>query len=246
MKPWSRGSAALAALLLCCAAGWLWTRLPAEEAAPADAAAPVPAEGPKYVALTFDDGPKGRITERLLDGLAQRGVKASFFLIGTLAEEYPDLVGRMAAEGHQIGIHTYDHLGPLTGLSQAGFEAQVGRSRAVLRDILGWEDYMLRPPYGSVDDNVRRWAGSPLIFWSVDPEDWDDRDVSREVAAVVSDVSDGDVILMHDIFPESVDAALQIVDQLHQEGFYFLTVQQLFEQKGIPLEDGRCYYSAAS
>ena len=98
MKPWSRGSAALAALLLCCAAGWLWTRLPAEEAAPADAAAPVPAEGPKYVALTFDDGPKGRITERLLDGLAQRGVKASFFLIGTLAEEYPDLVGRMAAE----------------------------------------------------------------------------------------------------------------------------------------------------
>ena len=216
----------------------------AADAVPADSVAEVPAEGPKYVALTFDDGPKGAITESLLDGLAERGVKASFFLIGTLAEEYPDLVGRMAAEGHQIGVHSYDHLGPLTGLNQADFEAQVGKSRQILQNILGWQDYMLRPPYGSVDNGVRTWAQSPLILWSVDPEDWGDRDVEREVTVVLNQVQDGDIILMHDIFPESVEAALEIVDRLHERGFYFLTVQQLFDQKGITLEEGKCYHSA--
>jgi len=242
-KHGKRGSA-FGLLLLFCAAGLLvWANSRPEEAA-VDGPAEVPAEGPGYVALTFDDGPKGAITESLLDGLAERGVKASFFLIGTLAEEYPGLVGRMAAEGHQVGVHSYDHLGPLTGLNRADFDAQVGRSRGILQNILGWEEYMLRPPYGSVDDGVRAWADSPLILWSIDPEDWGDRNVSREVEEVVSQARDGDIILMHDIFPESVEAALQIVDRLHEKGFYFVTVQRLFEQKGIALEDGKCYYSA--
>lgn len=243
-KNWKRRGATCGALLLFCGMGVLLWRPWGEDAVPADSAAQVPEQTVSYVAITFDDGPKGAITESLLDGLAERGVKSSFFLIGKLAQEYPDLVGRMAAEGHQIGVHSYDHLGPLTGLSQAQFDAQVGKSREILQDILGWENYMLRPPYGSVDKGVRRWADSPLILWSIDPEDWGDRNVSREVQEVVSKAQNGDIILMHDIFPESVDAALQIVDELHERGFYFLTVQQLFAQKGIPLENGECYYSA--
>ena len=208
-------------------------------AAPVDVAQEVES-GPKLVALTFDDGPKMRSTPRLLDGLDQRGVKATFFLIGQQAEEDPELVLRMARSGHQIGIHTYDHV-ILTGLNQADFDAQVGRTRQILSNLLGYDDFLLRPPYGEVDEAVKRNAGAPIILWSIDPEDWRDRNVQREVAHIVANVHDGDLILLHDIYPESVDAALQVVDQLHQAGYVFVTVEELFAARGVPLENGQVY-----
>ncbi len=209
------------------------------QAAPADAVQPVAAQ-PKLVALTFDDGPSPRTTPRLLEGLDRRGVKATFFLIGAQAEEEPDLVLQMAQSGHQIGIHTYDHVA-LTGLSQVDFDAQVGRARQVLTDLLGQADFPLRPPYGAVDDGVKRRANAPLILWSVDPEDWSDRNTQRVAAHIVSNVQDGDILLLHDIYPESVDAALQVIDQLHQAGYAFVTVEELFAARGVPLEPGHVY-----
>ena len=209
-------------------------------AAPADAVGAVNDAPPKLVALTFDDGPKPRTTLRLLDGLDQRGVKATFFLIGKQVEEEPELVLRMAAGGHQLGIHTYDHV-ILTGLNQADFNAQVGRTRQVLSDLLGDDDFLLRPPYGEVDEGVRKNAGAPIILWSVDPEDWRDRNAQREVAHIAASVRDGDLILFHDIYPESVDAALQVIDQLHQAGYAFVTVEELFAARGVSLVDGQVY-----
>lgn len=201
--------------------------------------------GPKYVALTFDDGPKGQITETLLDGLKERGVHASFFLVGSLAQQYPDLVRRMDREGHQIGLHTYDHLAGLTGITRAQFEEQIGQSRAVIQAILGTSrEMMLRPPYGQVDDHLRQWAGCPMVLWSVDPEDWYYQDAAKEIESVCTDARDGAIILLHDTFPETVEAALQIVDRLHREGYYFVTVEELLAMNGIEPEAGICYYSA--
>lgn len=224
-------------LALCPLMLLLRSHLPA--ATPADAVQPI-ADGPKLVALTFDDGPKTRTTPKLLDGLDRRGVKATFFLIGKQVEEAPELVTRMAQSGHQLGIHTYDHMA-LTDLNQADFDAQVERTRQVLVNLLGSDDFLLRPPYGTVDDSVKRYAGSPIILWSVDPEDWHERSVQREVAHIVSEVKDGDIILMHDIFPESVDAALQVIDQLHQAGYAFVTVEELFAARGVELQPGKVY-----
>lgn len=201
------------------------------------------AQTPKLVALTFDDGPKAATTARLLDGLEQRGVKATFFLIGAQIEENADLVCRMARSGHQIGIHTYDHVS-LVDLSRSDFDAQVQRTRHILEEVIGPGEYLLRPPYGLVDDAVKRYADSPIILWSVDPEDWHERNVQREVAHIVSEVQDGDIILMHDIFPESVDAALQVVDQLHHAGYAFVTVEELFAARGVELCPGRSYRHA--
>ena len=218
----------------------LWrSYLPA--ARPADATLDM-TQTPKLVALTFDDGPKPRTTPRLLEGLDQRGVKATFFLIGAQVEESPDLVVQMAQGGHQLGIHTYDHVS-LTELSRTDFDAQVDRTRRVLADLLGYDSFLLRPPYGLVDPSVKTYAGAPIILWSVDPEDWHQRDVQREVAHIVSKVRDGDIILMHDIFPESVDAALQVIDQLHQAGYAFVTVEELFTARGVTLEPGEVYRS---
>lgn len=194
------------------------------------------------VALTFDDGPRNTTTGPLLEGLALREVCATFFLVGSRIQGSEDLIREMAAAGHQVGVHTYDHV-LVTDLSRRDFDLQVGKTRALLADILGPGDYWLRPPYGIVDDGVQHWTDSPLILWSVDPEDWKDRDTARIVAAVTEHVSDGDIILMHDIYDSSVEAALTIVDILLDRGYCFVTVEQLMALRGITPENGALYMS---
>ena len=209
---------------------------------PADAQAEVE-ELPPLIALTFDDGPRRATTAALLDGLSQRGVQATFFLIGEQIVGNEDLVRRMDAEGHQIGIHTYDHV-QLTGLNRADFDAQVDKTRQLLKNVLGHNDFLLRPPYGLLDEGVRAMAECPIILWSIDPEDWGDKNTERIVAHIVSEAKDGSVILLHDIYPTSVDAALRVVDALHEQGYLFVTVDQLFTARGVELQAGEVYRSA--
>lgn len=206
----------------------------------ADAPAQVTLDGPPLVALTFDDGPRSSTTGPLLDGLALREVPATFFLVGNRIPGNEDLVRRMAAEGHQIGIHTYDHV-ELKGLSRRDFDLQVGKTRALITGLAGEGNYWLRPPYGLLDKTAVGWCGGPVILWSVDPEDWKDSDVDRVVAAVVEHVSDGDIILLHDLFPSSAQAALRIVDTLLDRGYCFVTVEQLMAERGVTPEAGVRY-----
>ncbi len=213
----------------------------ASPAAPADAPAEVTIEDePPLVALTFDDGPRNSTTGRLLEGLALREVPATFFLVGERLAGSEELIREMAAQGHQIGIHTYDHV-KVAGLKREEFEEQLRRTRAQLTEILGEGDYWLRPPYGITDAAVERWADSPLILWAVDPEDWKDRDTERIVREVLGNVKDGDIILMHDIYDSSVDAALRVVDALEERGFCFVTVRQLMELRDVQPERGEKY-----
>lgn len=233
---WPLAVALLATLLL------FWPRREPPKVAQADVVQPIQ-DTPKLVALTFDDGPKSSTTPRLLEGLAQRGVKATFFLIGSQIEGNEALVRQMDAEGHQIGVHTFDHV-TLQGLNRRDFDAQVARTRQILEELLGHGNFLLRPPYGQVDQGVKSWAGSSVILWSVDPEDWHDRDVTRETRHILDHVQNGDIILMHDIFPESVDAALAVVDALHAQGYAFVTVDELFAARGVDMEPGCVYHHA--
>lgn len=206
---------------------------------------PASADGtPPLLALTFDDGPRRSTTSALLDGLAQRGVKATFFLIGRQIPGNEDLIRRMDSEGHQIGIHTYDHV-ELTGLNRADFDAQVGTTRTLLTQLLGHNGFLLRPPYGSVDAGVRAMAGAPIVLWSVDPEDWREQDPQLIAEHLVSHAKDGDILLLHDIFPGSVEAALAAVDALMAKGYYFVTVEELFSLRHVSLENGCVYRCAA-
>ena len=193
-----------------------------------------------YLALTFDDGPWPDFTEPLLDGLAERGVKATFFLIGAQVGQFPETVKREAAEGHQVGLHTWDHLA-LAGQSRETIERQISSCLGCLRDLLGPESFMLRPPYGFTDKTLQDCAGMPIIHWSVDTEDWKDRNAARIVSEAVASVKDGDILLMHDSFDTSVTAALQIVDALLAEGYRFVTVEDLFALRGITPENGVVY-----
>ena len=206
----------------------------------AGAPAEVTLDSPPLVALTFDDGPRSSTTGPLLDGLALREVPATFFLVGNRIPGNEDLVRRMAAEGHQIGIHTYDHV-ELKGLSRQDFDLQVGKTRALITQLVGEGNYWLRPPYGLMDRQAGQWCGGPVILWSVDPEDWKDNDIDRIVAAVVEHVSDGDIILLHDLFPSSAQAALRVVDPLLARGCCFVTVEQLMAERGVTPEVGARY-----
>ena len=212
--------------------------LPApERALPADVPAEVTLDSPPLVALTFDDGPRSSTTGPLLDGLELREVPATFFLVGNRIPGNEELVRRMAAEGHQIGIHTYDHV-ELKGLSRSDFDLQVGKTRALITGLAGEGSYWLRPPYGLLDRTAEGWCGGPVVLWSVDPEDWKDGDTDRIVAAVVEHVSDGDIILLHDLFPTSIPAALRIVDTLLARGYCFVTVEQLMAERGVAPKAG--------
>ncbi len=201
----------------------------------------VSADGmPPCVAITFDDGPRRTTTAALLDGLAQRGVHATFFLIGLHVDGNEELILRMEAEGHQVGIHSQNHR-ILTGLNSEDVYREVGALQERLTALTGQTDFMVRPPYGEVDDTLRSRIEAPIILWSVDPRDWEDEDVARQTAAIVEAAQDGDIILLHDIYPSSVDTALQAVDGLMARGFRLVTVEELFHLRGIDPQNGKVY-----
>lgn len=218
------------------AACFLFVMAPVAEEQTAPAAGEEEMEMP-MVALTFDDGPRRSTTTQLLDGLAQRKVPATFFVVGSRVKGNEVLLQRMAREGHQIGVHTYSHT-QLTGLSSAQVACEIQKGRQALTQALGPGDYWLRPPFGLVNSCVKACADSPIILWSVDPEDWKDKNTARIVDHVVSNAKDGDIILLHDMYPSSVQAALEIVDRLGERGFCFVTVEQLMACQEIAPEAG--------
>lgn len=215
-----------------------WWQTESETGREVIGAAKIPA-GP-YVALTFDDGPRNSTTSALLDGLAQRGVHATFFVIGENVEGNELLLQRMEGEGHQIGLHTYHHKS-LAELNASDFYAEVDQLRATLTALVGRESFMLRPPYGMMNAATKDRAAAPIVLWSVDPEDWSDRNTERQVDFILDHVEDGDIILLHDIYPASVETALQVVDALMVEGYHFVTVEELFDIRGKTPENGKVY-----
>ena len=225
---------------LCVSLALLSGCAPGGPAAEAGGDARIPEE--KLIAITIDDGPRRETTERLLDGLKERDARATFFLIGRQIEGNEDLVERMQAEGHQVGSHTWSHT-RLTGVTADTLRQEVGRTEAALEDVLGPGSYWLRPPYGAVDAADRDLIQTPMIKWSIDPRDWEKLDTAQVTAAVLEAAAPNQIILLHDIYPTSVDAALAIVDALQKEGYRFVTVAELLEANGIQPEAGVLYCS---
>lgn len=178
------------------------------------------------IAITFDDGPSGRYTGRLLDGLKERNVKASFFLIGENAKENPELVERIYKEGHLIGNHTYSHV-QMTHLSEEAAVREIERTDQVISAITGEHVAYMRPPFGAWQRELEVRMEVLPVLWSVDPLDWTTENVDEIVSKVVTEVEEGDIILLHDCYASSVEAALRIVDILQKEGYEFVTVDRL-------------------
>ena len=223
--------------------GLLFLACQGRSAIPADGRVELPEET-KYVALTFDDGPKEGTTDRLLDGLREKGASATFFLVGEQAAMDHDLVKRIQNEGHQVGNHTWSHV-RLEGEDSSEILEEIDRNERLLGELLGGEGYWLRPPYGVIAPEIEGKVTVPLVKWSVDPRDWESRDADQIIKAVLEQVEPNSIVLLHDIYSPSVDAALEIVETLQKEGYVFVTVEELLRLNGITPQAGAFYRSGA-
>ena len=187
---------------------------------------PLATAQPLQVALTFDDGPHQTCTPALLDGLKQRGVKATFFLMGENISGKEELVRRMQEEGHLIGNHSYRHI-QMTKEGAAQACAEIEQTETLIQSITGQRPEYLRPPYGAWNEQLECQVNLTTVLWNVDSLDWKLQNTDRIVRRVEKDVKNGDIILMHDIFSTSVEAALRIVDDLQKQGYEFVTVDEL-------------------
>ena len=188
-------------------------------------ASATPVEAPK-IALTFDDGPSTAWTPALLDGLKERGVKATFFLIGENADKNPEIVKRMAEEGHLIGNHTYHHV-ELTKVSENEARLELADTSAVIVRITGKEPEYMRPPFGAWQRKLEQEIQMLPVLWTIDPLDWTTENQDEIVNKVVTEAEENDIILLHDCYKSSIEAGLRIIDILQEEGFVFVTVDEL-------------------
>ncbi|GAA3005647.1 hypothetical protein GCM10017559_29230 [Streptosporangium longisporum] len=192
------------------------------------------------MALTFDDGP-GPYTGWLLDILAERRVRASFFVVGRMVSEEDEAVlRRMVAEGHELGNHTWNHP-QLTRLGPGEVREELGRTQWLVKRVTGVTMDLMRPPYGLTGPWVAaesRHLGLAQILWNVDTRDWHDRDVSI-VAHRAAGAGPGSIVLLHDIHPSTVRAVPRLLDDLAGKGYRFVTLSELYGRRPVP---GRRYY----
>ena len=193
----------------------------------------------KEIAITFDDGPHKTNTPQLLDTLKQRGIRATFFVVGQNATEYPDILKRIVAEGHELANHSYNHP-VLASMSQSAVHEQLEKTHQAVLSATGVSMKLLRPPYGAFSEPQRRTAngefGYKTILWSVDPLDWKHRDAARVQTEIVSHTQAGAIVLAHDIHKSTVDAMPDTLDKLTEKGFKFVTVSELLALDRSPVQ----------
>jgi peptidoglycan/xylan/chitin deacetylase (PgdA/CDA1 family) len=193
----------------------------------------------RCVALTFDDGPVAD-TQRLLSMLATEGVRATFFTVGEMVTEHPEMVRAEVAAGDEVGNHSWSHP-QLTHLSDSAVRSQVERTAQAIEDAGAPRPTLFRPPYGDIDARVGAdlaAEGQPAILWSVDTLDWLHRDPNSVYRRAVNGVRPGSVVLMHDIHPTTVTAVPRIIATLKARGYTFVTVSELY---GEELKPGVAY-----
>lgn len=178
------------------------------------------------VALTFDDGPSAQYSSFLLDGLKERGVQASFFLVGKNIEGNEEIVKRMYEEGHLIGNHTYNHV-QLNKVSRAEAKAEIEKTGNKIYEITGSYPVYVRPPFGEWREDLGITLDILNVSWNIDTLDWKTQNEGQTVDMVNRQVRDGSIILMHDGYETSVKAAMKIIDLLKGKGYEFVTVDKL-------------------
>ena len=195
--------------------------------------------GRPMVALTFDDGPYAPVGNQIMDCLAAYGGKATFYVVGNRCASYQAEMQRMAAEGHEIGNHTYEHK-YLNKLSPDQIQYQVNKGTEAILTASGVAPATVRLPGGNKNATVLANVQAPIIMWSIDTLDWKTRDAKSTVDKVLGTVRDGDIVLMHELYNPTGDAALQIIPALVEQGYQLVTVSEMAQYRG-GLQNGVVY-----
>ena len=198
-----------------------------------------PTQKRPMLALTFDDGP-GEYTQELLDCLEENNAHATFFMLGQNVSVYPDAPKRMLEIGCEIGSHSWDHT-QLTTIDLDAVAKQFSDTDNALIEACGQAASVARAPYGDGNTDIYNTVAKPFFMWSLDTEDWRLMDADADYDAVMNgDLTDGSIILMHDIHQPSVQAAIRFIPELVAKGYKLVTVSEMAEAKNVDLQYA-CY-----
>lgn len=194
-----------------------------------------PSQKRKLLCLTFDDGP-GQYTDDLLNCLEENNAHATFFMLGQNVGNYPEQVQHILKAGCEIGSHSYDHPN-LKNLDLDSVKKQFTDTDDLLIKACGQAATVARAPYGEWNQDIIDTVGKPFFTWSVDSRDWDYKDADLDYKSVMEgDLSDGSIILMHDIHQPTVEAAKRIIPELVAQGYKLVTVSEMAQAKGVTLQ----------
>lgn len=182
----------------------------------------------KVVALTFDDGPNPSTTREILKALKKHDALATFFVLGERVEEYPKILREIYESGNEIGNHSYDHK-DFKQISDEDIETEIDKTNQAIYETVGARPILVRPPYGNITDDIADLIGRPCVLWTVDPEDWKYKDEDIDYNNVMEYVGDGDIVLMHDIYEASADAAVRVIEELTDRGYKLVTISQMIQ-----------------
>lgn len=193
------------------------------------------------VALTFDDGPDGKQTEELLEVLKANGARATFFVVGKQVEKHPELLKKMVDYDCEIGNHTYSHAN-LNSLSEKALNKEIETTNKLIEQATdGYRASLMRPPFNNCNNKVKDMLKQPIIQWSIDTLDWKHKNISKTIEIVLDRVSDGSIVLMHDIHKSSVEAAKILIPKLIESGYDLVTVSEMAQIKGEQLNPHNKY-----
>lgn len=194
------------------------------------------------VALTFDDGPHSKYTNRILDCLEKYNARATFFVLGSRVKGHEDTLKRVINGGNEVGSHTYSHK-DLRKLSGSELDMELNETTRLLQNWVNYTPRLLRPPYGAFNHTVSAASKMPFVLWSVDTEDWKSRNSAAVTQRALSGIKSGDIVLFHDIYGSTAEAIERIVPELAEKGYQFVTVSQLAQYKGTAMQNGIKYFS---
>lgn len=198
-------------------------------------------KGKKLIAFTFDDGPSTETTNLLLDGVKEFDAKVTFFVIGNRINQHSEVLKRAYKEGHVIGSHTYNHRNLLL-LNDYTRLQEIKNTNDIIENTIGVKPILLRPPYGNINDDIKKLSNMHIIEWDIDTLDWKYKDKDKIANEIITNAHDGAIVLLHDIYKSLVEGALQAMAQLKEEGYVFVTILEMAELKGITLDYETSYF----
>ena len=191
--------------------------------------------GKKLVAITFDDGPGYEVTESLVDQLDKRDAKVTFFMVGNRVSKQPNLVKRIFDAGHTIGNHSYSHKS-FKKQTPENYLYEINTTNQLIKDITGQDVIYVRPPYGSYKKSTLENVNMNFVLWSIDTLDWKTRDAEMVYNEIINNVEDGDIVLMHDLYPTTVEAAIRAIDYLLENGYAVVSLDEMYRLRGTTPE----------
>ena len=194
------------------------------------------------IAFTFDDGPYAKVTRRILKALNKSNGRATFFVVGNRVPEFSETLALQYEQGNQIGSHTFDHK-DLSKMKAKKIKWEINKTNQKVSKVIGCNTTALRPPYGNVSDTMRKTIKTPMYYWSIDSEDWKSRN-ANSIVKRCKDAKDGDIILMHDLYPTTADAVERLAPYFVKKGFQLVTLDEMFYYKHKDAEPGKVYFSA--